>query len=219
MSISLTHASANRSLLKLAPEIRHRIYETVFGFERVAVEADLEGFSVDEDPQERDIFIRPLHRSTQLLRTCRIILQEALPVLLHHTVFVVNRLASPFFLPYRRSTQNPDLCLLRHLEVDIAVQDLYRILYFDFWREQFLRHLQTLKIKCCCGMWVRGTLDDTISWRDQDLEGYEDVYTEARKLVMDIWLEAQFTHLEDESVDNEMMEFHLWRDKGTQLTV
>ncbi len=100
MASILQNSSTRRSFFDLALEIRLRVYEALFGAERVSVEAELDFAVRIPPPGIREGFIRPSPRSAQLLRVCRQLLQEARPVLLDNAVFCVNRFACPSFQTY-----------------------------------------------------------------------------------------------------------------------
>ena len=216
MPASLETPTVRRSLLDLATETRLHIYESLLDYKRVTVEADLDLTSTRpvQDCLSRGDFIRPSHRSGQILRTCKQILNEARPVLHKNTIFVVNRLASPDTLPYTIKA-SPSFGQMRHLEIDMALQDLHSTLVWNVQGESYVDWLHSLKITCTSQSWINATGARAIRWAGHQLSTYEDVHEEARRFMVDMWLDAGFTYFEDKSVENEELEFYLSRDRAT----
>ena len=201
-------------LFELPSEIRDRVYRTLFQHKRIAVEADLDIQSANVEIDDRVSFVLPCQRSSQVLYTCRRILDEARPVLLDNTVFVVRRFACPNIIPYAALNPAPNAGRMRHLEINIAYPDLLRMIVLHVEGETFLKYLKTLKLCCTYDAWIRKIEPDTLWWCEAHFDTYQEVYHEVRKRVLHIWVDSRFTYLEDESIEGENVSFSLWRGKG-----
>ena len=217
MAAQVPTSSSNRSLLDLAPEIRTRIYELAFGKGMVTVEADVDIFSSFPDLVSRRDFVRLSLRSGQLLRANKQILLEARPIMLNNTIFSIQKYSTPGILPYAADSPLSSHGLLRHLEIDIAPQDLFKILHDVIRKEPFAKCLQDLKITCTCRAWVTGDAFRGVYWASpleirSLLDDWLDAHRHVRRQVFEIWVDDGFTHFYDESIEDEMLQFRLYND-------
>lgn len=194
----------------IAPEIRTRIYQILFGFRPVLVESDA-NIGVDEQAFEiecRDSFITQGRRSGQVLRVNHQIHDEASPVLQDQTTFKVRRYADPGAVPYISTSSKA--YRVRHLEVEIALDDLYVMLAHHMRGEEFLQHLSILRTICTAGYWGEYGKPRYSFWdHDVDVSGYKDIHKEAFKEMIFIWLESRMKDFRDESDGHETICFLL----------
>ena len=207
------------SFLDLPAEIRMRIYHLLFGSGQAQIHADLNIHSENSAVILRPNWIEPQNRSAQLLRVNKQIQAEATEFFFDRTTFVVNRYANPFALQYVNNGPDSFGGHMRHLKIHVAVQDFPNMLkrYVDGLK--YLESLRTFKIICISGAWLMQQPWYNLSLGDEDVKGYKDIHATVQKAMWRIWFDAEFTHFDDESVENRKIAFTMIREPGFKAKV
>lgn len=159
--------SIKMSFLQLPIEIRLNIYSELFGEGIVYIDGGRQDVSV----QAKDSCMLPTFdnlsrrqtRSAQLLRTCKMVLDEARPILYRNTIFRTSFQAFAGRLPSRMTSSNPSYAHVRNLEWGLACDILKKYDSDDVQiAKEEVQHLRTIQLVCqseswrdsFCGEWV-----------------------------------------------------------------
>lgn len=153
--------------LQLPIEIRLQVYAELFG-EDIAI---VDGGRQDTGSEAETPTVLPRlnrspqrqQRSAQLLRTCKLIMAEARPILYQNTLFRTSFQAFAGRLPVQMTNSNPSYPYARHLEWNLHCDILKRSEPAEVQIEaNDVRQLQSVQLVCqaenwkgsLCGEWV-----------------------------------------------------------------
>lgn len=156
--------------LQLPLEIRLNVYSQLFGEGVAFANGGRQDVVTDaKGPSMLPVMSKPsdaLGRGAQLLRTCKVILTEARPLLYKNTVFRSSCYAFAGKLPCQLANNNPTSSHVKHLEWQLNCDLLKRYDASDVHINSLdVQNLQSVQITCQAENWRDAFCGE---WRDQE---------------------------------------------------
>ena len=203
----MAQGASKRCFLDLAFETRIEIYKYAFGHTTALIQGQEMADWRNDDTVYNVVKYQP--RSAQLLRTCRPIWEEALPVLYENTFVVFDRDSNPIFSLDGQLTGLPSTPQIRHLELQIGRKAYVDI---DNWKniakmiaKWNLNSLKSLTLAYFAPEWVNNDYKNANKY----LLKYKDAHQKLGDIAWAFLTETGVNCVQDKSVPKFNVEYHL----------
>ena len=203
--------------LSLPSEIRCKVYGYLFTLNKVSISSEPIHI-IDRDTYNLS-FVEELPRSSQLMSTCRAILDEAKPIFFRQMYFHVPRYEST---PYHWRYQSPIFSMAQEIQlihVDIGLGDLHDFrdrMDNHYWLVK--QHLTLLELTCVAPEWRRGPHLPFMGGVPVSRPTYQKAHDIMSTIALMFMTRSNLNHMIDVSKVDKRIQFALHRSEDVKVS-